>query len=384
MMSAVSDMSQEKVVASSDESLKASAAKPRILIAASSSGGHLIPAVHIAQAVQACAPGAVVEFIGVGKPLEDTLVVKKGFVRHIVSASGVKNRGPIGLLTALIRMPFSFLTLRRLYRRFQPTAVVGVGGYVSVLPVITARMLGIPTWAHEAEKHPGLANRVLAYFSEHFSVAFEGTMLRGWSKVTVTGHPVRPELKKIDREAIPREVPRRLLVIGGSQGARGLDTVVPTLGALFNERGIEVVHQSRPESVGEVTEAYKKVGVTAHVVPFIEDMLGAYEWCDVVISRAGASSVAELACVNRPTIFVPYPHQQGTHQTDNARILVKHEKAYLVEETDPDFPQRLKEALVELLTPTNFLRMKRAAYEPKGLGAAEAIAKGIISLSPKA
>jgi UDP-N-acetylglucosamine--N-acetylmuramyl-(pentapeptide) pyrophosphoryl-undecaprenol N-acetylglucosamine transferase len=241
--------------------------------------------------------------------------------------------------------------------------------------------MGIRTWAHEAEKHPGLANRVLSYFSHDFSVAFDGTKLGGWSRVTVTGHPVRQELKAIDRDAIPREAPTRLLVLGGSQGARGLDIAVPTLGALFNERGIEVVHQSRPEAVTEVSEAYKKVGVSAHVVPFIEDMIGAYEWSDVVISRAGASSVAELACVNRPTIFVPYPHQQGTHQTDNAKTLVVQEKAYLVEEIAPDFPQRLREALVELITPSNFIRMKKVPYEPKGLGAAEAIAKGVLGLA---
>jgi UDP-N-acetylglucosamine--N-acetylmuramyl-(pentapeptide) pyrophosphoryl-undecaprenol N-acetylglucosamine transferase len=129
-----------------------------------------------------------------------------------------------------------------------------------------------------------------------------------------------------------------------------------------------------------VVNAYRAAGVAAHVVNFIDDMPGAYEWADVAISRAGASSVAEISCVNRPTIFVPYPFQQGTHQTDNARVLVKRNKAFIVEETDPNFGARLKELVERLLTPSVFKEMKNAPLENPSSEAASQIAQGVLEL----
>ena len=352
-----------------------------ILIAASSTGGHLIPALHIAQAIREKNPHAIVEFIGAGKPLEETLIVQKGFVRHVIAASGVKRLGLKGLLAFCVTFPKAILQLNALFARVRPTIVVGVGGYVSVLPIVLARIKGIPTWAHEAEKSPGLANRVLAYFSKNFSVAFEGTKLGGFSKVTVTGHPVRQELRGVATHVPVEGVPKHLLILGGSQGARGLDSVVPEIAPLLKERQIEVVHQSRPESLEGVAAAYKAAGISAHVVSFIDDMAGAYQWADFIISRSGAGSVAEIGCVNRPTIFVPYPFQQGTHQTDNAKTLVVKEKALLVEETLPDFPRRLVEAITEITIPANFKRMKEAPFESRNLEAAAKIAEGILLYS---
>jgi UDP-N-acetylglucosamine--N-acetylmuramyl-(pentapeptide) pyrophosphoryl-undecaprenol N-acetylglucosamine transferase len=355
-------------------------AQARILIAASSTGGHLLPALHIAQAIREKDSQAVIEFIGAGKPLEETLIVKKGFVRHVIAAAGVKRLGIKGLITFFVTLPKAILQLNALFARVQPTVVVGVGGYVSVLPVILARLKGVSTWAHEAEKSPGLANRVLAYFSKNFSVAFEGTKLGGYSKVTVTGHPVRQELRSVTT-GTNTTAPKHLLILGGSQGARGLDSVVQEIAPILKERQIEVVHQSRPESLDGVATAYKSAGISAHVVSFIEDMPGAYEWADFIISRAGAGAVAEIGCVNRPAIFVPYPYQQGTHQTDNAKTLVAKEKALLVEETLPDFPRRLREAITEITIPSNYKRMKEAPFESRGLEAAGKIAEGILALT---
>jgi UDP-N-acetylglucosamine--N-acetylmuramyl-(pentapeptide) pyrophosphoryl-undecaprenol N-acetylglucosamine transferase len=267
-----------------------------------------------------------------------------------------------------------------LYRSFRPDVVVGVGGYVSVLPIVVARCKGIPTWIHEAERDPGLANRVLAFFADKMSTAFAETKVRGRVSLVHTGHPVRDELSSVDSVSIPSDAPKRLLILGGSQGARGLDEMVPHVVHLLAERKMEVVHQCRPEAMDQVANCYRAAGVAAHVVSFIDDMAGAYRWSDVIISRAGASSVAEISCVNRPAIFVPYPFQQGTHQTDNARTLVDLRKALLVEETQPEFAVHIQRALGELLNPSVFRAMKESPGSSSSRDAASTIAKGIFAL----
>lgn len=350
----------------------------RVLVAASGTGGHLIPALHIMRAIQLRSPGSVIECIGAGKPLEEKIIVGNGFTRHIITAAAIKRRGIFGVLKFLLLLPVSVVQCVALFRRFKPDVVVGVGGYVSVLPIVVARLMGITTWAHEAELHPGLANRVLGYFAATISTACAETKIRGRARIVYTGHPVRPELKNVDRTTIRPGAPRHLLILGGSQGARGLDQAVADYGGLLHERGVEVVHQCRAENSELVVNAYRAAEVKASVVSFIDDMAGAYQWSDIVISRAGASSVAEIGCVNRPAIFVPYPFQQGTHQTDNARVLVERNKAVLVEETQPEFGRRLCAALSTLLSEEGFRAMKGASVEPRGLDAAESIAQGII------
>ena len=353
----------------------------RVLVAASGTGGHLIPALHIIRALQERCPGAVVETIGAGKQLEEKIFVQAGLTRHVISASGVKHRGILGWFRFVASFPFSVFQCVRLFRRFKPDVVVGVGGYVTVLPVIVARCIGIPTWIHEAELHPGLANAVLGRFAERASLAFAETKLKGRVKTVFTGHPVRPELREVERNLVREDAPRRLLIIGGSQGARGLDTVIPELGELLHTKGVEVVHQSRPENMELVVNSYRAAKVKASVVPFVDDMAGAYEWSDIIISRAGASSVAEVGAVNRPAIFVPYPFQQGTHQTDNAKALAAVGKALVVEETQPEFGRRLREALAGLLDRDAYRAMKSAPFEPRGLEAAAKIAEGIATLA---
>ncbi len=352
----------------------------RVLVAASGTGGHLIPALHIVNGLKNLSPECVVEFIGAGRPLEEKLIVDKGFARHTINSAGVKHRHIVGVVQFLCRLPRGALQIVQLYRNFKPDVVIGVGGYVSVLPVILARLFGIPSWIHEAELHPGLANKVLCYFADRVSTAFSETRTSGRAKRVHTGHPVRDELKRVDSKTIRSGAPKRLLVLGGSQGARGLDESVSHLGPILAQRSIEVVHQCRPGAMDLVVNAYRAAGVSAHVVNFIDDMAGAYEWADVVISRAGASSVAELAFVNRPTIFVPYPFQQGTHQTDNAMVLVRQGKALVLEETDPNFIARFKEILEELLTPSVYRKMKEAPSETPSGEAATAIAEGVLSL----
>lgn len=352
----------------------------RILVAASGTGGHLIPAIHIIDALKSIQPEAVVECIGVGRPLEEKILGGHGLKRHIISGTAIKRRGLGGLLRFVFMTPRCLLQCVSLFRKFRPDVVVGVGGYASVMPLIVARIMRVPTWAHEAELRPGLANFVLGFFASTVSISFEETRIRGGAHLEFTGHPVRPELASVERTKIRSEIPERLLILGGSQGAQGLDNVISEIGDFLKERKIEVVHQCRPENLELVVNSYRACGVVASVVPFIDDMAGAYDWADVIISRAGASSVAEIGCVNKPTIFVPYPFQQGTHQTDNARSLANAGKAVVVEESQPNFGGRLLESLGALFTKERYLHMKKEPFEPRGLGAAKTIALGILRL----
>lgn len=353
----------------------------KVLVAASGTGGHLIPALHIIRALQECSPAAVIECVGAGKPLEEKIFVENGFKRHVISSVGIKRRGIIGAVQFLATLPLGVFQCFRLLRRYRPDVVVGVGGYVTVLPIVVARFMGIPTWIHEAELTLGLANRTLARFADRISLSFPETKVAGRAKPVLTGHPVRGELKLVERTTVRPDAPNRLLVLGGSQGARSLDLLTSEIGPLLRDRGVEVVHQSRPENMELVVNSYRAAGVKASVVSFIDDMPGAYDWCDLLISRSGASTVAEVAAVNRPAIFVPYPFQQGTHQSDNARSLSKAGKAFVVEENEPDFIARFRAALESALEPSTYRQMRAAPCEPRGLDAARAIAEGIISLA---
>ena len=378
----MSEAVTHQVQSVSDQARAAENLNPlRVLVAASGTGGHLIPALHIIRAIKDLHPKAVIETLGAGKPLEEKIFVQNGYTRHVIAAAGIKHRGLLGLIRFVARLPIGILQCVSLFRRFRPDVVVGVGGYVTVLPVIVARCMGIPTWIHEAELHPGLANSVLGRFADRASISFAETTMKGRVKTVFTGHPVRPELRRVERSALAHDAPKRLLVLGGSQGARGLDSVIPEIAELLRSHSIEVVHQSRPENVELVVNSYRAGGVKASVVTFIDDMAGAYEWSDIIISRAGASSVAEVGAVNRPAIFVPYPFQQGTHQTDNANALASAGKAIVVEETAPEFARRLREALAGLLEKERYCSMKNAPYEPRGLEAASQIAHGIASLA---
>lgn len=352
----------------------------RVLVAASGTGGHLIPAVHIIDAIKSIQPQAAVECIGVGRPLEEKILGRAGLTRHIITSFGIKRRGVFGILRFLLSLPKCFFQCVRLYKRFRPDVVVGVGGYASVVPIVVAKILGIPTWAHEAELRPGLANSVLGFFASTISISFQETKIRGFSRLEYTGHPVRPELGAVQQDLVRTDAPRRLLVLGGSQGAQGLDQVISEIGPVLKERDAEVVHQCRPDNIDLVVNSYRACGVRASVVSFIDDMAGAYDWADVIISRAGASSVAEIGCVNKPTIFVPYPFQQGTHQTENARVLALAGKAFVVEETQPNFGSRLRDSLVEIFERDTYIRMKKVPFEPRGLGAAKTIALGVLRM----
>ena len=193
-----------------------------------------------------------------------------------------------------------------------------------------------------------------------------------------TGHPVREELAYVTPLS-PGEAPRRILVLGGSQGAAALDEAMIELASALKEREVQLVHQTRPENLERVRGAYVAAGVNAEVHPFIEDMVAAYSRAHIIISRAGAASVTELGIVNRPSILVPLPSSQGGHQLVNARYLVERGKALLVMQGE-DFKLRLEQALLKLLELEFFAEMMSRPFDRRSVSAASEIARGCLSL----
>ncbi len=356
-----------------------SSAPLRVLIAASGSGGHLLPAVFIARGFQRQAGDRPIEllFVGSGRPLEERIVGGAGFSRTVIPMSGVKGVGIGGLVRTLGRLPRALIATWRLLRTFKPTLVVGVGGYASVLPVLLASALRIPTWIHEAEISPGVANRFLARFATRISTAFERCDLTG-EKVLYTGHPVRETIAAVGAR-LPGTPPARLLVLGGSQGAAAIDEALVALGATLQKRGLTVWHQCRAEALDKVRAGYATSGCPVRVESFIEDMAAAYTWSDLIISRAGAGAVMEIGAVNRPTIFVPFPSSQGNHQYHNAKTLEERGKALIVEQGEK-FQERLFAAIEMLLHQPTYDAMLQQEAGRRSLTAADEIAREGIRL----
>lgn len=345
----------------------------RVLIAASGSGGHLLPAIWIASALkeQALKRGyqIEIEFVGTGRPLEAKIVDGAGYKRHIIQTVGLVGRGIKGILQFIATLPLAIFQTIKIIRNFNPELVIGVGGYATVLPITIAAFFAKKTWIHEAELHPGLANRFLSLVANRISCGFKETKL--WSKRTVyTGHPLRADINQVLSRKPGAEI-RNLLVLGGSQGARSLDLALKAKSSELKSLGLKVVHQTRPENLSELKATYQAAQIEHQVVNYITDMPKAYSESDIIISRSGAASIAEIARIGRPAILVPLPTSQADHQRINALFLVKAGKALLVEEGE-EFESRLIEALKEIVNPDRYKELETAVLQlPENEAAAQ-------------
>lgn len=354
---------------------------PHIFIAAGGSGGHVFPALFIAQALKRMSPECEIEFIGAGRPVEAKILDPSGFRRNTIRAAGVKSRGLRGLVDFAVTFPIAILQLVKLFRRFRPDAVIGVGGFVSVLPVLLGKLSGARTWIHEAEIHPGLANKVLAPIVDGISVAFAESTLGPKSKVTVSGQPVRESLARFSGAPVTSGVvPKKIFITGGSQGAKGIDLASAELAPFFAARGLSVRHQTRPENVDRLKAAYAAAGVSAEVVPFIEKMEDAYEWADIIVSRSGMGAVSEIALVNKPVIFVPLPIAGRKDPELNARVLTDRGKGVLVLEGE-GFVPRFQDAITELCDPVKYFQIRSTQVDVGRVDAAERIARQVLGLA---
>lgn len=299
-----------------------------VLIMAGGTGGHVFPALACAREFQA--RGYAVHWLGTPRGIENELVPQAGLPLHRIEISGLRGKGPLSLLKAPLQIVKALWQARKVLRELQPVCVLGMGGFVTGPGGIAARLAGVPLIIHEQNAVAGTANRGLAPFASRVCEAFPETFAAS-AKRRTTGNPVREELFL----ATPRQDragrPARLLVLGGSLGAEPLNKLLPAALAQISETLRPQVYHQAGKQHAELTRArYDEVGVDAEVVPFIRDMARAYAWADLVICRAGALTVSELAAAGLPSLLVPLPHAIDDHQTRNAEYLAKAGAAVLL------------------------------------------------------
>ncbi len=340
-----------------------------------------MPGLHIAHALEEKGIHEIA-FLGAGRPAEDKILGGLNYTRYTLELARVKSQGVKGFIKFLLSFPLSVWRINSVLKDFKPAAVIGMGGYVAALPLMVAKLKGIPTWAHEAERKPGWANYFATFFADQISLAFPDAEMPRWAKTVYTGHPVRSTLKSISELPPSTDQPHKILILGGSQGARALDQGLQAIAPYLSQRSVEVWHQCREENLVSMEEFYKSKGIRAKVQSFISDMDAAYTWADVIIARAGAATVMEVEAINKPAIFVPYPFAQGNHQKFNALTLVDRGKGLLVEEGD-GFAERLQAALVELLNKESYSKMQSVNIERRSITAASEIAERVLALIKK-
>jgi len=346
------------------------------MIMAGGTGGHVFPGLAVAELLRQS--GWRVVWLGAKTGMEAALVPKRGFDMAWVSFSGVRGKGPLAFLLLPLKLLVAFWQSARAIFAHRPDVVLGMGGYISFPGGMMAALLGKPLVVHEQNAIPGLANKLLAAVADQVLCAFPGALKRA----SLTGNPVRTEITAIaapeSRYAV-RSGPLRVLVVGGSLGAKALNDVVPRALALLTGAKPVLTHQSGAQHLDSLRAAYSAAGVPAKTSAFIEDMAAAYTETDLVVCRAGATTVAELAAAGVASVLVPYPHAVDDHQTANARFLADAGAAVLVPQSELS-PERLAGVLAgfDRLRLGEMARRARSLARP---GAAAAVAAACAELA---
>ena len=339
-----------------------------LMIMAGGTGGHIFPALSVADYVKA--HGWNVVWLGSRAGMEAKLVPARGYPMAWIRFSGLRRRGPLAKAILPVNLLIAFWQSARAIFTHRPHVVLGMGGYVSFPGGMMATLLARPLVLHEQNSVAGLANRVLSYVADKVLVAFPGAFGKR-SNTQWTGNPVRGDIASIaepEQRFTGRTGPLRLLVLGGSQGAAALNEAVPKAIALMPaDQRPQVTHQSGAAQFEAVRANYREAGIDAETLAFVDDMAGAYANADLLICRSGASTVAELAAVGVAAVLVPFPYAVDDHQTTNARFLVDRGGAMLIPQ-----PELAPEKLAELLQTLNRERLLTMARAARAAGKPEA------------
>ncbi|HEY1813713.1 MAG TPA: undecaprenyldiphospho-muramoylpentapeptide beta-N-acetylglucosaminyltransferase [Kofleriaceae bacterium] len=328
----------------------------RLLIAGGGTGGHLFPGVAIAEELRAREPAAEITFVGTKRGIEARVLPELGWPLELIEVSGLKTVGALGALRGLFRLPRAYWQARRLLKRLRPDAVIGVGGYASGPVVLAAKLRGIPTAICEQNSIPGLTNKLLGRIVRRVFVAFDGSRrFFAPKKVSLVGNPVRRELAArllnecSFNKSAGDDASVHVLVSGGSLGAVAVNALAAdALCKLAKERPLAIVHQTGEQDLEITRKRYADAGVTADCRAFIKDMAAAYGDAELVIGRAGATTVAELAIAGKPAVFIPYPFAADNHQELNAREMAEQGAALMFKQSELT-ADKLADALRPLL-----------------------------------
>lgn len=378
-----------------------------VLLVGGGTAGHVLPAIATAQAIARLRPGIEVAFAGLAGSLEERLVGGTGLPFHRIEAFPLPRRVTTDLLRVAPRVVRSVRTARALLVEQGIRAVVSFGGYVS-LPVALAARGRVPLVLHEQNSRPGLANRLSARSADRVAVTFPSSAarLRAEDRVRITGNPVQQRLRDLDPIARRPDARRRLglqpnrptlLVLGGSQGARSINRAVSGAAEAWRSLGVQLVHVTGQRGHEEALAWWRAAGVDpeagdpegggraaadapVRVIAFLDDMADAYAAADLVLSRAGATTIAELTVLGLPSILVPYPHATAQHQQGNTEALVLAGAALMLEDGELS-PQRVADVVADLLAdPGRAAVMARSARAWARPAAAEGVARAVLEL----
>lgn len=314
----------------------------RLVVGGGGTGGHLFPGIAIAQAFKSRHPENTVLFVNAGRPLEKRVLTDLGWSQSAISIEGIKGRGRWTQIKAAFKIPGALWRAYRILKRFRADVVLSVGGYSAGPVAVAATLCGVTTVLHEQNRLPGVTNRILGRLVNRIYLSFEESReFFDTEKVKVTGNPVRDEILSLaDQPAAPNEAETfTILIVGGSQGAHAINqAVVDALPLIKGVDGLQFVHQTGPEDEANIKEAYVKMGLDAIVSAFFSDMAKQYQQADLIICRAGATTVAEITVVGKAAIFIPFPFAADDHQTQNAQALVDAGAAEMIRQEDLDGP----------------------------------------------
>ena len=352
----------------------------RLVVTTGGTGGHIFPALAVAEAVRQAEPQCEILFVGGEHGPEGRWAARSGLEFVALPARGVLGRGfrSVGSVVWLGR---SLFKAWRLVRRFRPDVVLGLGGYAGFSCVLAASFMGIPTAIHEQNSVPGVTNRVLARRVDRVLVSFEGMDAPAFTgrNVVVTGNPIRGNIRVLrDREPTHG---RNVLVVGGSQGAAALNRIMLREMDSFRGQGIQIWHQTGRDDYEMVRAAYAEHYPEARVDAFIDTMEEAYAFADLVICRAGATTIAELTAAGKPSILVPFPYATHDHQLKNARFLEAEGAAMVIQQSYLE-DKSLAAAVGDLFgMPDRLAKMSRAARDMGRPDAGERVVAELQSLA---
>ena len=336
----------------------------RVIIAAGGTGGHIFPGIAIANEFKRRDPETQVLFVGTPRGLESKIVPPEGFQLELIEVGQLKGVGLFEKIKSLVGLPMSFIAARRILKRFRPDVVVGVGGYSSGPTLLMAAIKRVPTMVVEPNAMPGFTNRVLARLVDAAALTFEDARRYFGRKGVVTGNPVRGDFAKLPKKV--RGDKLHVLIFGGSQGARAINTaVIEALPSMVTRNSeLSITHQTGEQDYESVAKGYRESGFQgAEVKPFVHDMAAQFERADVLICRAGATTCAEVASAGKAAIFIPFPFATDDHQRKNAEAFEKAGAGRLILQRDLTGERLARELFALLDEPGRIDRMETASRQ---------------------